>query len=79
MIAVSPTMIGEAVVRSVDHPKISGLSVAGKHWAVQRSGGYKGTGLQPASGRSNTVPPQGANPCSATPQTAFCGAAVSVL
>lgn len=48
--AVYPTMAGEAVLKSVDAPGISGLSVAGKDWTVQRSGGYEGMALQPGTG-----------------------------
>lgn len=50
VIGVYPTMVGEAVVKSVDHPTISGLSVAGRDWTVPRSGGYEGMGLQPGTG-----------------------------
>ena len=50
ILAVYPTMKGEAVLKSVDHPTISGLSVAGKDWTVQRSGGYEGMALQPGTG-----------------------------
>ncbi len=50
VLAVHPTMTGETVVKSVDHPTISGLSVAGKDWTVPRSGGYEGMALQPGSG-----------------------------
>lgn len=50
VIAVYPTMSGDQVVKSVDAPGISGLSVAGKDWTVQRSGGYEGMALQPDTG-----------------------------
>lgn len=50
VIAVYPTMVGDTVVKSVDFPGISGLSVAGKDWTVQRSGGYEGMALQPGTG-----------------------------
>jgi len=50
ILAVHPTMSGDTVVKSVDHPTISGLSVAGKDWTVPRSGGYEGMALQPGSG-----------------------------
>lgn len=47
--AVYPTMQGDAVLKSVDHPTISGMSVAGKDWIVQRSGGYEGMAHQPGT------------------------------
>ncbi len=50
ILGVYPTMVGEAVMKSVDHPTISGLSVAGKDWTVPRSGGYEGMALQPGTG-----------------------------
>lgn len=50
IIGVYPTMAGEQVMKSVDHPTISGLSVAGKDWVVPRSGGYEGMALQPGTG-----------------------------
>lgn len=50
IIAVYPTISGDTVVKSVDAPGISGLSVAGKDWTVQRSGGYEGMALQPDTG-----------------------------
>jgi len=50
VLAVYPTMVAEAAVKSVDHPTISGLSVAGKDWTVPRSGGYEGMALQPGTG-----------------------------
>ena len=50
IVAVYPTTRGDAVLKSVDHPTISGLSVAGKDWTVQRSGGYEGMALQPGTG-----------------------------
>lgn len=46
---VFATMMGDAEVKSVDAPGISGLSVAGKDWVVQRSGGYEGMALQPGT------------------------------
>ena len=49
VLAVYPTMMDGAVVKSVDQPGISGLSVAGTDWVVQRSGGYEGMALQPGS------------------------------
>ncbi len=48
--AVYPTMVGETLLKSVDFPGISGLSVSGKDWTVQRSGGYEGMALQPGTG-----------------------------
>jgi len=50
ILSVTPTMQGDTVLKSVDHPTISGLSVAGKDWTVQRSGGYEGMALQPGTG-----------------------------
>jgi len=50
VVAVYPTMKADAVLKSVDHPTISGLSVTGKDWTVQRSGGYEGMALQPGTG-----------------------------
>ena len=50
VIAIYPTISGETIVKSVDAPGISGLSVAGKDWTVQRSGGYEGMALQPDTG-----------------------------
>jgi hypothetical protein len=50
ILGVYPTMVGEAVLKSVDHPTVSGLSVAGTDWTVQRSGGYEGMALQPGTG-----------------------------
>lgn len=47
---VYPTMLGEAVLKSVDAPGISAVSVVGKDYAVPRSGGYEGMALQPGSG-----------------------------
>lgn len=47
---VHPTMVDGQVMKSVDHPTISGLSVAGKDWTVPRSGGYEGMALQPGTG-----------------------------
>lgn len=49
VLAVYPTMMDGAVVKSVDQPGISGISVAGTDWVVQRSGGYEGMALQPGS------------------------------
>jgi hypothetical protein len=48
--AIYPTMVGDATVKSVDFPGISGMSVMGKDWTVQRSGGYEGMALQPDTG-----------------------------
>lgn len=47
---VYPTMMGEAVLKGVDAPGISAISVAGKDWMAQRSGGYEGMALQPGTG-----------------------------
>ncbi len=50
VVAVYPTMMDGAVIRSVDAPGMSGTSVAGKDWVVTRSGGYEGMALQPGTG-----------------------------
>lgn len=47
--AVYPTMMDGKVVKSVDHPTISGLSRPGIDWTVPRSGGYEGLALQPGT------------------------------
>lgn len=47
--AVYPTMMDGKVLKSVDHPTISGLSKPGVDWTVPRSGGYEGMALQPGS------------------------------
>ncbi len=49
VIAVYQTMVDDKPLKGVDHPTISGVSVAGKDWKVQRSGGYEGMALQPGS------------------------------
>ena len=50
VLGVYPTMRGETLLKSADHPSISAVSVAGKDWTVQRSGGYEGMALQPGTG-----------------------------
>ena len=50
IISVTPTMLGEVMLRSADHPTISAVSVMGKDWTVPRSGGYEGMALQPDTG-----------------------------
>lgn len=50
VIAVYPTLVGDAVLKGPDAPGISALSVAGTDWTVQRSGGYEGMALQPGTG-----------------------------
>ncbi len=50
IIAVYPTMVGETVLKSADHPTVSAVSVAGTDWTVPRSGGYEGMALQPDTG-----------------------------
>lgn len=50
IVAVNPTMLDSAELKSVDAPGISGTSVAGRDWRVQRSGGYEGMALQPGTG-----------------------------
>ena len=45
-----PTQMDGADLKSVDHPTISGTSVAGKDWQVTRSSGYEGMALQPGTG-----------------------------
>jgi hypothetical protein len=47
---VFPTMLDGKELRSVDHPAVTGLSVAGRDWRVPRSGGYEGMALQPGTG-----------------------------
>jgi hypothetical protein len=47
--AIYPTMVGDKVEKSVDYPTISGTSVMGKDWTVQRSGGYEGMASQPGT------------------------------
>jgi hypothetical protein len=49
VLAVYPTIMGEAVLKGPDTTGISALSVAGKDWTVQRSGGYEGMALQPGT------------------------------
>lgn len=49
VIAVYPTMMDGKMLKSVDHPTISGTSKAGVDWTVQRSGGYEGMALQPGA------------------------------
>lgn len=49
VLGVYPTMIGDLVVKSADHPTISAVSVAGKDWTVPRSSGYEGMALQPGT------------------------------
>lgn len=50
VVAVHPTMLDGAVLKGVDSPGILALSVVGKDWRVQRSGGYEGMALQPGTG-----------------------------
>jgi len=45
-----PTQMDGAELRSVDHPTVSGTSVAGRDWRVTRSSGYEGMALQPGTG-----------------------------
>lgn len=47
--AVYPTMDGETLLKSADHPTISATSVMGKDWTVQRSGGFEGMAAQPGT------------------------------
>jgi hypothetical protein len=47
---VFPTRMGEAVLKGPDTVGISAISVVGKDWSVQRSGGYEGMALQPGTG-----------------------------
>jgi hypothetical protein len=49
VLAVTPTMMGETVLKSPDTVGISAVSVMGKDWTVQRSGGYEGMALQPGT------------------------------
>ncbi len=46
---VFPTMKGDVVLKGPDTPGISAVSVMGKDWVVQRSGGYEGMALQPGT------------------------------
>lgn len=50
VLGVYPTMAEGQELKSVDHPTVSGLSVAGKDWRVPRSGGFEGMALQPGTG-----------------------------
>jgi hypothetical protein len=50
VIAVYPTRIGESDLKGPDTPGISAVSVVGKDWRAQRSGGYEGLALQPETG-----------------------------
>lgn len=50
VLAVYPTMMGDAVLKGPDTVGIGATSVMGKDWTVQRSGGYEGMALQPGSG-----------------------------
>jgi hypothetical protein len=47
--AVHATMMDGKMLKSVDHPTISGMSKVGADWTVQRSGGYEGMALQPGA------------------------------
>ncbi len=47
IIAAYPTMMDGKELKSVDHPSVNGMSVAGKDWRMPRSGGYEGMALQP--------------------------------
>ena len=49
IIAVYPTMMGDKVLKGPDTVGISALSVVGKDWSAQRSGGYEGLALQPGT------------------------------
>ncbi|MBS3979329.1 MAG: esterase-like activity of phytase family protein [Rhodobacteraceae bacterium] len=49
VLAVYPTMQGDVQLKGPDSPGISAVSVAGKDWTVQRSGGYEGMALQPGT------------------------------
>jgi hypothetical protein len=49
VLAVYPTMMGDVVLNGPDTPGISAISVMGKDWTVQRSGGYEGMALQPTT------------------------------
>ena len=49
IIAAYPTMMDGKELKSVDHPSINGMSVAGKDWRMPRSGGYEGMALQPST------------------------------
>ena len=49
VVAVYPTMQGDVQLKGPDTPGISAVSVMGKDWTVQRSGGYEGMALQPGT------------------------------
>jgi hypothetical protein len=49
VLAVYPTKMGDKDIKSPDTPGISAMSVVGKDWQAQRSGGYEGLALQPGS------------------------------
>jgi hypothetical protein len=49
VLAVYPTMQGDVQLKGPDTPGISAMSVMGKDWTVQRSGGYEGMALQPGT------------------------------
>jgi hypothetical protein len=49
VLAVYPTMQGDVQLKGPDTPGISAVSVMGKDWTVQRSGGYEGMALQPGT------------------------------
>jgi hypothetical protein len=48
--AVHPTMLDGVELKGPDSTGISALSVVGKDWRAQRSGGYEGMALQPDTG-----------------------------
>jgi hypothetical protein len=50
VVAVIPTQLDGAELKSVDAPGISATSVAGKDYRVTRSSGYEGLALQPGTG-----------------------------
>jgi len=47
VLGVHPTRLGDTVLKGPDTPGISAMSVMGKDWTVQRSGGHQGMALQP--------------------------------
>ena len=49
ILAVYPTKMGDKVLKGPDTVGISAVSVVGKDWSVQRSGGYEGMALHPGT------------------------------
>lgn len=49
VISTHSTMLDGKELKSVDHPSINAMSVAGKDWRMPRSGGYEGMAWQPGT------------------------------